>query len=164
VVFLPYVSVSVGNPSDSVSLLISGRRMHAATRVLLLLILVGASVRVYAICLDPFCCYSAPSDADMAIAAMVVGAALVIGAGLIVAYGIGVGVGAAAAAAAAEAAAADAAAAEAAAAAAAAENAAIAEIGAAETLPGGAGVADTIPALPPWHSAAGGAWWIPPEF
>jgi hypothetical protein len=164
VVLLPYVPEGVGNPPDSVSPLISGRLMHAATRVLLLLTLIGASVRVYAICLDPFCCYSAPSDADMAIAAMVVGAALVIGAGLIVAYGIGVGVGAAAAAAAAEAAAADAAAAEAAAAAAAAENAAIAEIGAAETLPGGAGVADTIPALPPWHSAAGGAWWIPPEF
>lgn len=52
-----------------------------------------------------------------------------------------------------------------AAAAAAADNAAIADIGAAETLPGGAGVADTIPALPPWHSAAGGGgWWIPPEF
>jgi hypothetical protein len=162
VVLVPYVPEPTAiNASDPGSLSVSPRFVHAI-RVLLLVTVIGASVHVYAICLDPFCCYSSPSDADIAAAAMVAGAIMAIGGifalGMLAggalaagaaAEGVAVAAGEAAVAGAADAAAADAAA-----------------IGAADTLPGfGAiadiGAADTLPGGLQYAPVRVG--WIPPQ-
>jgi hypothetical protein len=169
-VLIPDVAETMKAPTSSqcATNLISRRTAQSATRALAFALLFAGSVRAYAVCLDPFCCYAAPSDADLACAAMVVAGAL------LVVSGGAIAVGAIEAGAAAVAAADAAAAAETAAAIGAADTvpgiAALGEYGAAETVPGmGAiadiGAADTLPGGLQYAPVRGGVGWgIPPEF
>jgi hypothetical protein len=161
-------TMTASNSNQWATNLISRRTARSAIRALAFAVLFAGSVRAYAVCLDPFCCYAAPSDADLACAAMVVaGALLVVSGGAIAVGAIEAGAAVAAAADAA-------AAAETAAAIGAADTvpgiAALGEYGAAETVPGmGAiadiGAADTLPGGLQYAPVRGGiGWGIPPEF